>query len=325
MKNRMLWITSIIVVSIFVMIIASGITGADGNEGSGNEGSESGGSAGSEEAGTAFSLDEAYDAVRSGARLLLAFDARSNSFYGLVQNTTDLILQQVRVEVHLSNGVELGPTTPMDLAPGEVAGVVLLATAEQFNGWSPHAEVGINSGGGESVAGEHGAERGSTELNEAAMSSPIIPLGQSWDSVLGDLAISVQYDETTRSIYGTVENISTQTLCYVQAEPHIKSGRQTVAELGPEKLGDLNPGQRVNSSLSGDNEPNLAGTNFNGYVIHMEVFDCNGPGPIPHTGGESAGDGSEGGIEGSERGESDDEHGNRKGRGEHGNNESSGD
>ncbi len=317
MKNRTLWITSIIVVSIFVMIIASGITGADGNEGSGNEGSE--------ESGTAFSLDETYDEVRAGARLLLAFDARSNSFYGLLQNTTDLILQQVRVEVHLSNGVELGPTTPMDLAPGEVSGVVLLATPETFNGWSPHAEVGINSGGGESGAGEHGAEGGSTELNEAAMSSSITPLGQSWDGVLGDLAISVQYDETTRSIYGTVENISTQTLCYVQAEPHLKSGRQTVAELGPEKLGDLNPGQRANSSLSVDNEPNLAETYFDGYVIHMEVFDCNGPGPIPHAGGESAEDGSEGGIEGSERGEGDDEHGNRKGRGEHGNNESNGD
>ena len=78
-------------------------------------------------------------------------------------------------------------------------------------------------------------------------------------------------------------------------KPHLKLGRQTVAELGPEKLGDLDPGQRVYSSLSVDDEPDLTEIVFNGYVIHMEVFDCDGPGPIAHTGGEGAEGGSESG------------------------------
>ena len=84
-------------------------------------------------------------------------------------------------------------------------------------------------------------------------------------------------------------------MCYVQAEPHLKSGTQTVGELGPQKLGDLNPGQTVMSSLSVSGEPELAGVAYDGYVIHMEVFDCGGPGPVAHTGAEGAeGGGGEG-------------------------------
>ncbi len=140
------WGASIIALSIFVTIIAAGITGANGSEGgAGRDG---------EESGQALALDETYDEVRAGARLLMAYDAASNSFYGLVQNTTDAILSNVRVEVHLSNGVELGPTADLDLEPGEVACVMLPATKEPFDGWSPHAEVGQGEGG----TGEHGPE-----------------------------------------------------------------------------------------------------------------------------------------------------------------------
>jgi len=70
-----------------------------------------------EESGTELALHETYDAVRNGARLILAYDAPSDSFTGTVENTTDKTLRRVRVEVHLSNGKELGPTTPADLSP----------------------------------------------------------------------------------------------------------------------------------------------------------------------------------------------------------------
>ena len=54
-------------------------------------------------------LNQHYDEVRNGARLVLTYDAPSNSFNGTVQNTTEETLERVRVEVHLSNGRELGP------------------------------------------------------------------------------------------------------------------------------------------------------------------------------------------------------------------------
>ena len=112
-----------------------------------------------EESGTELALDESYDAVRNGARLILTYDPQSNSFNGFVENTTDIILKQVRVEVHLSNGVELGPTTPTDLNPGESIEVSLTATNKSFDGWTAHPEVG-ESGGGEHGQGEGDNEHG---------------------------------------------------------------------------------------------------------------------------------------------------------------------
>jgi len=117
-----------------------------------------------EESGTELALDESYDEVRNGARLSLTYDAQSNSFIGFVENTTDDILKQVRVEVHLSNGTELGPTTPTDLNPGESINVSLTATTEDFDGWTAHPEVG--EGGG----GEHGHSEGDNEYGEEGKS-----------------------------------------------------------------------------------------------------------------------------------------------------------
>jgi hypothetical protein len=115
---------------------------------------------GEEETGTELALDESYDAVRNGARLVISYDAQSNSFKGFVENTTEDTLEQVRVEVHLSNGVELGPTTPTDLDPGERIEVSLTVTNEDFNGWTAHPEVG------ESGSGEHGNGEGDDEHGE---------------------------------------------------------------------------------------------------------------------------------------------------------------
>ena len=106
---------------------------------------------GGEESGTELALNETYDQVRNGARLILAYDAQSNAFNGTVENTTNETLNQVRVEVHLSNGKELGPTLAADLAPGEKRDVQLIATSTDFDGWTAHPEVG---GGEHSRGGE---------------------------------------------------------------------------------------------------------------------------------------------------------------------------
>ena len=284
-------------------------SGREGAEGTGETGNESAGG-GSEEGSGANTLapDESFDMVRGGARLILNYDAQINGFKGAVENTTNGVLDRVRIEVHLSNGTELGPTTPIDMAPGEVVAITLPATTASFTGWIAHAEIGGGEGG--------------AEIDEAAMSSPITPLGQSWNGVLGGLAVSARYDAATQSVNATVQNTLSQKLCYVQAEPHLKSGTKTVGELGPDKLGDLNPGQQATSSLTVASEPKLAGVAYDGYVVHMEMFDCAGPGPVPHTGGEGAeGDGGSGGESGGEHGGERESGGGESGResgGEHG-------
>ena len=118
----------------------SGGEHGEGSE-SGEHGEGSGGEEGGEESGTQYGLDDIYDRVRAGARLIISYDRSSNTFVGTVENTTGGTLEQVRVEVHLSNGIELGPTDPVDLAPGETAGVALEAFGEPFETWSAHPEV----------------------------------------------------------------------------------------------------------------------------------------------------------------------------------------
>ncbi len=162
-------------------------------------------------------------------------------------------------------------------------------------------EPGHTNGSGEQSHAEgsgEGGEGGSegNEASEAAMSSPIIPLGQTWEGTLGGLAVSARFDEATGTAYTTVQNTVAGKLCYVQAEPHLKMGTQTVGELGPGKLGDLNPGQQATSVLAVADEPAMAGVAYDGYVVHMEVFDCSGLGPVPHSGegAETGGEGPEG-------------------------------
>ncbi|MCY3784094.1 MAG: hypothetical protein OXG79_09945 [Chloroflexi bacterium] len=167
-------------------------------------------------------------------------------------------------------------------------------------------EGGAEGAGGEGhgPGGEVGA--GNEAAMEAAMSSPITPLNQPWTGVLGGLEVSARYDAATQSVQATVQNTLSQVLCYVQSEPHLKRGTTTVGELGPDVLGHLSPGQQATSSVSVASEPSLAGVAFDGYVVHLEVFDCGGAGPVPHTGGgggegaggEGHGPGGEGGDEG---------------------------
>ena len=97
-----------------------------------------------EETGPRISKDGTYDEVRKGVRLILSFDNESSSFFGTVQNVTEKTISRVRVEVHLSNGSELGPTRPIDLAPGKKVDVGLSAEGQSFNWWKAHAEAGVS-------------------------------------------------------------------------------------------------------------------------------------------------------------------------------------
>ncbi len=115
---------------------------------------------GDEESNVELTLTDTYDKVRNGARLILNYDTQSNAFKGTVENTTDETLKRVRIEVHLSNGKELGPTAPGDLAPGEKREILLAATSTNFDKWTAHPEVGEGEHGsdGEGERGEHDAE-----------------------------------------------------------------------------------------------------------------------------------------------------------------------
>lgn len=96
---------------------------------------------GDEESDAELALDQTYDNTLSGVRLILTYDANSNIFNGTIENTTDEPLKNVRVEVNLSNGIELTPTKSTDLAPREKVLIKLTGTSTDFDGWTAHLEV----------------------------------------------------------------------------------------------------------------------------------------------------------------------------------------
>ena len=116
----------------------SSVEGGPGHDSGGGEGSEGGG----EESAVKLGLTETFDMPRAGTRLILRYDASTMTFTGTVENTTGQTLTNVRVEIHLSNGVELGPLVVGNIPAGETRPVTLDATGQSFTTWSPHAEVG---------------------------------------------------------------------------------------------------------------------------------------------------------------------------------------
>ena len=99
------------------------------------------------ESGIRYGIAETAREARSGVRLELRFDGASETFTGTVVNTTAEPVSRVRVEVHLSNGVELGPTPRISLAPGETSSVQLEAVGQRFEAWTTHVEIGEGEDG----------------------------------------------------------------------------------------------------------------------------------------------------------------------------------
>ena len=95
-----------------------------------------------EEAGLQLTKNDTYNSVQNGVRLILNYDGRSSVFIGTVENVTEETLESVRIEVHLSNGAELGPTEPIDLASAKKEIVKLSAEGQSFDWWTAHAEAG---------------------------------------------------------------------------------------------------------------------------------------------------------------------------------------
>ena len=111
------------------------------------------------------------------------------------------------------------------------------------------------------------------------MSSPVTPIAQTWSGNLGGLDVTGSYDPNAKTFTTVTTNTLSSKLCYVQTEPHMKMGMNTVGELGPGMIGDLNPGETKTLVIDLANEPGMAGVQFDGFAMHMEVFDCSGPGP----------------------------------------------
>ena len=276
-----------IIIGIAALMLTTAVL-AGSNENQGGEGGEnhaggesreqSLGQTGDNEAGAIqLTKSQTYDQVKGGARLIVAYDAAQNAFSGTVENTLTQVLRNVRVEIHLSNGTELGPEFYGNMAPGEIRAITLSSSNAAFASWTAHPETGSGEAGGES-----GGEGGDP-------SSPILALNQSWEGVVNGVRTSMSYNSITNAFSGTVENATAQTICGVQIELNLKQGNKTVVELGPQPVGDLAAGSaKAFIEMRVADEPLAANVTFDAWEIHREFTPCGG---AASPSGEGSGEG----------------------------------
>ncbi len=213
-----------------------------------------------EESGKALGLNDTYNQVHSGVRLILAYHKASTSFIGSVENTTDKTIKSVRVRVQLSNGTGLGPTERMNLAPGEKAGIKIEAIAHVFTWWKAHAETGSGEQSEETHEGEGHEHAGETHPEEGEESVERLSLDETYDHVNKGVRLTLAYHNASSSFIGSIENVTDKTIKSVRVEVHLSSG----AELGPTERIDLAPGEKSGVKLE------AAGLTFEWWMAHVE-------------------------------------------------------
>lgn len=97
------------------------------------------------ESGRRWAPDETATDSREGVNLTISYNASSQRFDGSVTNTNSSAVSDVRVEIHLSNGTELGPTPRVTLQANETKSVTLDASGQNFTWYSVHLEIGSSS------------------------------------------------------------------------------------------------------------------------------------------------------------------------------------
>ena len=116
-------------------------SGGEGSEG-GGEGSEGGESG--EEANPSIPIKDPYAGVNAGQTFDFRYEADTGLFRGTVENTSAGLVCASRTEIHLgtpSGVVELGPTIPEDLEPGDVLYVVMYQDGPEPQTYILHPEA----------------------------------------------------------------------------------------------------------------------------------------------------------------------------------------
>lgn len=272
--------------------------GGEHGAGEGGEGGE-GGDGEREESGTQYGLDNIARQHRAGVDLVIRYVRAEQAFVGTVHNTTSVSIADVRVEVHLSNGVELGPTPRRDLAPGATATIRLDGRRQTFDRWSVHVEIGrsevpvLSTFGLASLAGLL-VVAGARRLTAVAAVAVLVLVGGCGDNPtepsglehgaeggggeageggtrygLNETAresragvdLEMRYSAGAAEFTGTVTNTTSATVRDVRVEIHLSNG----VELGPTARQSLSAGEVAAVRLD------AASQTFTWWSVHVEL------------------------------------------------------
>ena len=121
----------------------SGGESGGGEHGGSGEGSGEGGAESGDEASPPIPINQPFSSTFGNQNFSFAYDAIGGAFRGTVENPTAAFVCESRTEIHLGSGgrvVELGPTIPVNVAPGGALKVVMSAQGYVLDMYSLHPE-----------------------------------------------------------------------------------------------------------------------------------------------------------------------------------------
>ncbi len=110
-------------------------------------------------------INETYNDVRNGIRLILSYNHGSSSFVGTAENITEQILQSVSVRIILSSGSSLGPIFLTEVMSGDTRTINLSDEHQMFNWWIAHISIGGKTNESSSDANATSGERSAEDIH----------------------------------------------------------------------------------------------------------------------------------------------------------------
>ena len=172
--------------------------------------------------------DGKFEYMRDGVDAVIEYHPEWNAFRGIVYNESDESLLNVRVKVRLSNGIELGPTEPVHLAPEQWESVSIETTDDAFDSWSARIEVG-----------QRGFEVDSEQGPGSEVAGDMIPKDADYEVAWNGMQIGIGYVSNLGGFGGVVHNVSDESLLNVRVKVRLSNG----IELGPTDPVHLAPDQ----------------------------------------------------------------------------------
>ncbi|MCY4562894.1 MAG: hypothetical protein OXE40_00260 [Gammaproteobacteria bacterium] len=123
---------------------SGGEHGAGGEGAEGSEGGSEGGGESGDEASPPISIDDPYADTIGGQAFEFAYETGTRLFRGTVRNTSAGLICDSRTEIHLGTPmgvIELGPTIPEDLEPGDELNVVMYQDGPDPDTYILHPEA----------------------------------------------------------------------------------------------------------------------------------------------------------------------------------------
>lgn len=90
---------------------------------------------------------DVYDDTISGVHVMVKYMLDDKYFYGSLENVGDEHVVGLKLGMHLSNGMDLGPSHGADLEPGKAGSVVIDADIKEWEKWAVYVEIGDAEGG----------------------------------------------------------------------------------------------------------------------------------------------------------------------------------